>query len=55
MAYVALLEKAGVRVTHHDEPATFHGYLNSVGSDAEADRALDRHIDWLRAALVPSG
>jgi acetyl esterase/lipase len=51
--YVELLRRAGVDVTHHDEPAAFHGYLNQVGVTPAADAALARHVDWLRTTLRP--
>ncbi len=42
---------AGVPVTVHDVEGLLHGYLNTVGDSAPADRALLRHAAWLRTAL----
>ncbi len=42
---------AGVDVTVHRAAGVLHGYLNTVGDSRAADRALERHVDWLRARV----
>lgn len=51
---VELARAAGVDVEHHDVDGVLHGYLNIVGDEPIADAALDRHIAWLRQALIGS-
>ncbi|MEM9515675.1 MAG: alpha/beta hydrolase [Actinomycetota bacterium] len=52
VAYVETLRAAEVEVTHHLVDAVLHGYLNLTGVFPIADRALDRHIEWIAAALT---
>ena len=49
--FVALARAAGVDATVHRTTGLLHGYLNTVGDSAPADRALARHLDWLRERL----
>lgn len=52
--FVALAEAAGAAVEHHHIQGVLHGYLNIVGDEPIADAALDRHVAWLRDALIVS-
>lgn len=52
--WAGLARDAGVTVTSHEVEGLLHGYLNTVGDSAAADRALARHVDWLRAVLEPA-
>ena len=50
--FVHLARAAGVDATLHDGGGLLHGYLNTIGASRSADRALTRHVDWLRTALA---
>ena len=51
-AFADAARAAGVEVTVHDVGGLLHGYLNTIGGSPLADRALARHVDWLRATMT---
>ncbi len=51
LRFARLARSAGVDATVHRAAGLLHGYLNTVGDSAPADRALARHVDWLRERL----
>lgn len=49
--FATRVRAAGVDVTVHDVGGVLHGYLNAVGDNRLADRALALHVHWLQLAL----
>lgn len=51
-AFADLATDAGVQVEHHHIDDVLHGYLDLVGDEPAADRALAGHLRWLSVQLA---